>query len=120
MLSHYLNIFNIYVHFVVIYGVRRLDMWYKMLRELREERGLTQKNVADFLKMSRTGYSHYESGHSQPSIEQIIKLADFYQVTTDYLLNVSKVNLRRREKFEKQIDDTILLLNEVKKGYHKP
>ncbi len=92
-------------------------MWNNILKKLREEHGLKQQEVADFLEMSRTGYTHYELGHSQPSIEQIIKLAKFYKVTTDYLLNVSDVNLKDEKGIDDQIDKTILMLEEMKKGY---
>ncbi|MFA6801516.1 MAG: helix-turn-helix transcriptional regulator [Acholeplasmataceae bacterium] len=94
-------------------------MWYQVLKKLREEKGLTQQDVANYLQMSRTGYSHYESGHSQPSIDQIIKLSRFYAVTTDYLLNLTTVNLKNEKHMNKQIDETILMLEEMKKGYVK-
>ncbi len=90
-------------------------MWNLIFKKLREERGLTQQDLADYLKISRTGYAHYELGNSQPSIEQIIKLAEFYEVTVDYLLNVSNVNLKNEKEIEDQIKKTISLLNEVRK-----
>ncbi len=92
-------------------------MWNKILKQLREEHGLKQQDVADILQMSRTGYAHYESGHSEPSIEQLIKLARYYKVTTDYLLNVSEVNLKDEKGIDEQIDKTIFMLEEMKKGY---
>lgn len=92
-------------------------MWYKILKQLRENKGLKQQDIANILKMSRTGYAHYESGHSEPSISQIIKLAQFYQVTTDYLLNVTKINLKDEKGIDDQIDKTIIMLEEMKKGY---
>lgn len=57
------------------------------LRELRERRSLLQKQVADEIGVDRTTYAKYESGASEPSFEILKKLARFYEVTTDYLLD---------------------------------
>ena len=59
---------------------------YKRIRDLREDKDLTQTQVAQFLGMSQTGYSKYETGENDISTAILLKLADFYQTTTDYLL----------------------------------
>ena len=59
---------------------------YQRIRDLREDRDLTQKQVAQLLGMSQTGYSKYETGENDIPTAVLIKLADFYQTTTDYLL----------------------------------
>ena len=59
---------------------------YGRIRDLREDRDLTQKQVAQMLGMSQTGYSKYETGENDIPTAVLIKLADFYQTTTDYLL----------------------------------
>ena len=59
---------------------------YRRIRDLREDRDLTQKKVAEFLGMSQTGYSKYETGENDIPTAVLIKLADFYQTSTDYLL----------------------------------
>lgn len=59
---------------------------YRRIRDLREDRDLTQKQVAQVLGMSQTGYSKYETGENDIPTVVLIKLADFYQTTTDYLL----------------------------------
>ena len=59
---------------------------YKRIRDLREDRDLTQTQVAQFLGMSQTGYSKYETGENDIPTAILLKLADFYQTTTDYLL----------------------------------
>lgn len=56
------------------------------LRELRIIRGLTQKQVAEQLKISTRAYSHYEIGDRDPSVTQIIELCDFFDVSADYLI----------------------------------
>lgn len=59
---------------------------YRRIRDLREDRDLTQKQVAQMLGMSQTGYSKYETGENDIPTAVLIKLADFYQTSTDYLL----------------------------------
>ena len=59
---------------------------YQRIRDLREDRDLTQSQVAQMLGMSQTGYSKYETGENDIPTAVLIKLADFYQTTTDYLL----------------------------------
>ncbi len=59
---------------------------YRRIRDLREDRDLTQKQVAQFLGMSQTGYSKYETGENDIPTAVLLKLADFYQTSTDYLL----------------------------------
>ncbi len=60
---------------------------YRRLRELREEHELTQKQLADILKMSQTGYSKYETGENDIPTSVLIKLADYYNTSVDYLLD---------------------------------
>ena len=59
---------------------------YQRIRDLREDRDLTQKQMADILGMSQTGYSKYETGENDIPTAVLIKLADFHQTTIDYLL----------------------------------
>ena len=59
---------------------------YRRIRDLREDRDLTQKQVAQLLGMSQTGYSKYETGENDIPTAVLLKLADFYHTTTDYIL----------------------------------
>ena len=59
---------------------------YRRIRSLREDSDLTQTQVAQFLGMSQTGYSKYETGENDIPTAVLIKLADLYTTTTDYLL----------------------------------
>ncbi|HAL19344.1 MAG TPA: transcriptional regulator [Ruminococcaceae bacterium] len=59
---------------------------YERIRNFREDRDLTQKQVAEMLGMSQTGYSKYETGENDIPTQILIKLADYYNTTTDYLL----------------------------------
>lgn len=62
------------------------DVMYQRICDLREDRDLTQKQVAQMLGMSQTGYSKYETGENDIPTAVLIKLADFYRTSTDYLL----------------------------------
>ena len=59
---------------------------YKRIRDLREDKDITQAQLANILGMSQTGYSKYETGENDIPTAVLIKLADFYKTTTDYLL----------------------------------
>lgn len=59
------------------------------LRQLRSERGLKQKVVAKRIGVTEREYGHYETGYRKPKIETLIKLADFYNVSIDYLVGRS-------------------------------
>ena len=59
---------------------------YGRLRDLREDHDMTQKQIAQMLGMSQTGYSKYETGENDIPTAVLIKLADFYKTSTDYLL----------------------------------
>ena len=55
------------------------------LRELRYEKGMTQAAIAKLLSVSKMAVSHWERGNSEPSIEQLKVLANFFDVSVDYL-----------------------------------
>lgn len=59
------------------------------LRRFRNTYNLKQKDVAERLKMKQPLYQRYESGETVPAVTFIIKLADAYDVSTDYLLGRS-------------------------------
>ena len=56
------------------------------LRELRKSQGFTLKNVADALNTSNQVISRYELGQTEPDFATLIKIADFFNVSVDYLL----------------------------------
>ena len=59
------------------------------LKDLREDRDLSQKNVADFLNISQTNYSKYELGKINIPIDTLIKLAYFFDTSIDYILGIT-------------------------------
>ena len=68
------------------------------LRELRERKNLYQKDVAAALKIDRTTYAKYETGDSEPSFEILKRIALFYEVSVDYLLNFELPGQKTEEK----------------------
>lgn len=62
---------------------------YQRIRDLREDRDLKQRQVADFLCCSQQVYSNYELGQRDIPTEVLIKLARYYNVPTDYILGLT-------------------------------
>lgn len=62
---------------------------YERIRNLREDRDLTQKQVADILFMQLTQYRRYESGERELPLDLAITLSEFYNVPIDYIAGVS-------------------------------
>lgn len=60
--------------------------YYRRLRDLREDHDLLQKQVADILKITREQYQLYESGKREIKVHQLKILADYYNVSADYIL----------------------------------
>lgn len=60
---------------------------YKRIRDLREDKGMTQTEIAAYLNCSQRIYSNYERGEVDIPTEILIKLADLHNTSTDYLLN---------------------------------
>lgn len=62
---------------------------YKRIRNLREDKDLTQKQVGQILNMSQTGYNQYEIGKNDIPTKVLIELAKFYNTSTDYILELT-------------------------------
>lgn len=59
------------------------------LRDLREDKDLTQREMAQILNMSQTGYSKYETGENDIPISILIKVALFFDTSIDYLVGIT-------------------------------
>jgi len=59
------------------------------MRAVREDRDLSQAEVAKVIQKSQQGYSHIENGRAELKIEDLITLCRFYQVTSDYMIGLS-------------------------------
>lgn len=61
------------------------------LKELRTERNITQQELGKVVNMSKMAISHWEKGHSEPSISQLIILSNYFEVTVDYLIGKNEM-----------------------------
>lgn len=66
------------------------SLFGKKLRNLREQKGITQEDLARHLGLKRQGHvSNLEMGRKAPSLDLVVQIADFFEVTTDYLIRDS-------------------------------
>lgn len=66
-----------------------MDNYYPRLKDLREDRDLSQQEVADFLGMKQPQYSRYERGLRDLPTDVLIRLSRFYGTSTDYILGLT-------------------------------
>ena len=70
-------------------------MYFQRLKDLREDKDMKQAEIAEILGIRQTVYLRYERGFQNIPLEHLLKLADFYNVSTDYILgrtNNPKIN----------------------------
>lgn len=76
-----------------------ITMTIRRIRDLREDSDKKQIELAKYLNIDQSTYSDYETGKINISIEQLIKIADFYNVSLDYLVGRDDVPNRKQKKF---------------------
>ena len=62
---------------------------FSRIRDLREDKDMTQQQFADFLHVTQKTYSRYETGEHSIPIETLIKISDFYGISVDYILELT-------------------------------
>ncbi len=84
----------------------------KRLKSLRKEKNLSQKELANLINMSQTGYSQYEREARKISLETLKNLASFYNVSVDYLLELTDI----KDKYEesKINNNSLIRLKEIR------
>ena len=70
-----------------------IEILAKRLKELRQENNYSQYEIADMIGIAQVTYSHYELGRRSVSIQNLVKIAQIYNVSTDYLLGLSDVKI---------------------------
>ena len=89
------------------------------IKELREDRDLRQADVAAATGIDQRTLSNYETGKTNPDSFAIIKLAEFFGVTCDYLLGVNDVSVPNKATLKKELNDIKKRLEfECKIGYN--
>ena len=76
-------------YFKLFYNFFEVYKMYARIRDLREDKELTQKQIGQLLNMSQTGYNQYETGKNDIPTKILIELANFYNTSTDYLLGLT-------------------------------
>ena len=66
-----------------------MKTYVERIRELREDKDLKQKDIAEYLKTTQQVYSRYEMGVTEIPVRHVISLAKFYNVSADYILGLS-------------------------------
>lgn len=75
------------------------DVFPNRLIELRQNKGLKRQELANDLGISRAGLEYYEKGSRKPNIDILLKLADYYGVTCDYLLGLTDIPTTDKVEF---------------------
>lgn len=69
-----------------------IETFAQKLAQARKDAGYSQRQMADFMKISKSTIASYETGRTQPDIETLGKLADFYEVSADWLIGTKGSN----------------------------
>lgn len=85
------------------------------IRDLREDLDLRQIDVSKETGIDQKTLSNYETGKTNPDSHAIIKLADFFQVTTDYLLGYSQSNIRTKKDIVDKLNKISDEIEEIKR-----
>lgn len=78
-------------------GEFQMANYRERLRELREDRDLTQADLGKILHKSQQGYNHIETGRAELKIDDLITLCRFYGVSSDYVIGLSDASIQRSE-----------------------
>ena len=88
----------------------------ELLKELRQEKGDTQSDIAKALNISQKAYSYYERGEREPSIDMLIQISNYFNVTVDYLLGREKSKYYELTEDEYNLIKRYRMLSERNKG----
>lgn len=91
------------------------NMWNENLKLLRIKKNLTQKDVAALLGINQASYGRYEIGDIEPKISSIIYLADYYNVTTDYIFGRTKYSIKANKELKQLLSKIQTDLEDIKK-----
>ena len=80
-------------------------MFQKCLKQLRESKNLTQKNLAEILNLTQSTIAYYESGKKQPYLNMLEKLSDYFNVSVDYLLGRTDVRQQPETSAAHRVSD---------------
>ena len=84
------------------------------LGELRRERGISQRRAASELGISQALLSHYENDTREPKLDFVVKVSEYYYVTTDYILGRTKERGDGATRLSARVDEIITSIEEVR------
>lgn len=96
-----------------------MDFIKNRIRDLREDLDLRQIDVANATGIDQKTLSNYETGKTNPDSYSIIKLADFFKVTTDYLLGYSDYDMKDDHDIKKILDNIEKEIMEIRRFLNK-
>lgn len=93
-------------------------VYYQRLKDLREDKDLLQKDIAEIINTSANYYGDYEIGKRDMPTARMIQLAKFYGVSMDYITGLTndKGGLHKNSKLENQVLSLFNGLNDIRKG----
>ena len=68
-----------------------MEIYRTRIRNIREDRDLTQAQLGDLLNKSQQGYNHIEAGRAELKIEDLVKICKFYNLSADYIIGLTNV-----------------------------
>lgn len=91
------------------------------IKTIREERGFKQGQLADYIGISRQSMSNYESGKSSPDVTVVVKLAEAFDCTTDYLLGLTEhSNNEKRQEYDEELMILSKSINKLPESHRVP
>lgn len=87
----------------------------KRLRDLREDRDLRQADISAATGIDQRTLSNYETGKTRPDSESLIRLADFFDVSIDYLVGRTEESIAKNEDVVRELDEIQKRLDHIKK-----
>jgi len=86
------------------------------LAKLRQEKGLSQRQAARELGVSQALLSHYETNAREPKLDFVIRLCDYYSVTTDYMLGLTDERRDGASRLASEVGEIVSALEELKEA----
>ncbi len=92
-----------------------MEKYRSRIRDLREDRDLRQTDVSKVTGIDQKTLSNYETGKTLPDSYALIRLADFFDVSIDYLVGRANINITDTSDIKKQLDNIHTALDDIKK-----
>lgn len=78
-----------------------------LLKQLRSKIGVEQKDIAEYLGVTNSAYGHYEKGRREPSLDVLVKLSKYFNVSIDYLITGKQTDREAPQSRIEQIFDSL-------------